>query len=264
MYNRELQSIDTQEKAYLLGLFYADGNIGINQTQCRLELKLEDRELIFHLQRLFPFFHIHYDRGTKIELGNYQKVLKEDLIINGCCPRKSFENKENIHIPNIDKLLIRHFIRGYFDGDGGCTLSYSGNKTQKRVYIYSVSIQFLEEIKIELEDSDIVSEISVTNDVGKLTITTTSYSSFYNYLYNDSVIFMIRKKDKFTQILSTTFFIQKESIPCKFCNSNNTVCDGYDYYKLKKQRYLCKTCKRHFTAPISSNINGGGDELLES
>ena len=35
MYNRELQSIDTQEKAYLLGLFYADGNVGINQTQCR-------------------------------------------------------------------------------------------------------------------------------------------------------------------------------------------------------------------------------------
>lgn len=49
MYNRELQSIDTQEKAYLLGLFYADGNVGINQTQCRIELKLEDKELIFHL-----------------------------------------------------------------------------------------------------------------------------------------------------------------------------------------------------------------------
>lgn len=71
MYNRELQSIDTQEKAYLLGLFYADGNVGINQTQCRIELKLEDKELIFHLQKLFPFFYIHYDRGTKIELGNY-------------------------------------------------------------------------------------------------------------------------------------------------------------------------------------------------
>lgn len=264
MYNRELQSIDNQEKAYLLGLFYADGNIGVNQTQCRLELKLEDRELIFHLQRLFPFFYIHYDRGTKIELGNYQKALKEDLMMNGCLPRKSFENKENIHIPNIDKSLIRHFIRGYFDGDGGCTLSYSGNKTQKRVYIYSVSIQFLEEIKIELEDSDIVSEISVTNDVGKLTIITTSYSSFYGYLYSNSVIFMIRKKDKFDQILSTNFFIQKSSIPCKFCNSNDTVCDGYNYYKIKRQRYLCKTCKRHFTAPISSNINGGGDELLES
>lgn len=49
MYNRELQIIDTQEKAYLLGLFYADGNIGLNQNQCRLELSLEDKDLIFHL-----------------------------------------------------------------------------------------------------------------------------------------------------------------------------------------------------------------------
>lgn len=39
--------------------------------------------------------------------------------------------------------------------------------------------------------------------------------------------------------------------------------DGNDYYKVKKQRYLCKTCKRHFTAPLSSNIQSGGDELLE-
>lgn len=46
-------------------------------------------------------------------------------------------------------------------------------------------------------------------------------------------------------------------------DSNDTVCDGYDYYKVKKQRYLCKTCKRHFTAPLSSNIQSGGDELLE-
>ena len=183
MYNRELQRIDTQEKAYLLGLFYADGNIGINQTQCRVALKLEDRDLIFHLQKLFPFFYVHYDRGTKIELGNYQKALKEDLIIHGCLPRKSFENKENIHMPNINNLLIRHFIRGYFDGDGGCTLSYPRGKTQKRVYIYSVSIQFLEEVRVELENNNIISEVFVTNNIGKLTIITSSYTHFYNYLY---------------------------------------------------------------------------------
>lgn len=263
MYNRELQRIDTQEKAYLLGLFYADGNIGENQTQCRIELKLEDKDLIFYLQELFPFFYVHYDRGTKIELGNYQKALKEDLIINGCLPRKSFENKENIHIPNISKLLIRHFIRGYFDGNGGCTLSCSKGKTQKRIYIYSVSIQFLEEVKVELENNNIISEISVANNVGKLTIITNSYTNFYSYLYVDSTVLMDRKISKFNQILSTSFFIQKDSISCKFCSSNNTVCDGYNYYKVKKQRYLCKTCKRHFTAPISSNINSGGDELLE-
>lgn len=262
MYNRELQSIDNQEKAYLLGIFYADGNIGINQTQCRLELKLEDKDLIFHLQKLFPFFHIHYDRGTKIELGNYQKSLKEDLITNGCLPRKSFENKENLHLPTINKSLLRHFIKGYFDGDGGCTLSYSGSKIQKRVYIYSVSIQFLRGIKEELKNNDINSELFINDNIGKLTIYTSSYQNFFNYLYDNSTIYMKRKRGKFSQILTTNFFIKKDSIPCKFCGSMDTVCNGYSYYKVKRQNYLCKHCKRHFTAPLSSNIQSGEGELL--
>lgn len=264
MYNRELQSIDTQEKAYLLGLFYSDGNIGLNQAQCRVGLKLEDKDLIFQLQKLFPFFYIHYDRGAKIELGCYTKTLKTDLIFNGCFPRKSFENKKRLHIPNIRKELVRHFIRGYFDGNGGCTLSYSGKKTQKRVYIYSVSIDFLKEIQKEFICNNIISNLQINNKVGKLTINIYSYTSFYNYLYRGCSIFMKRKLDKFSQILSTNFFIQRETPPCRFCNSLDTVCDGYNYYKIKKQRYLCKTCKRHFTAPIISNNNSGEGELLEA
>lgn len=264
MYNKELQIVDTQEKAYLLGLFYSDGNIGLNQSQCRIELKLVDKDLIFYLQKLFPFFYIHYDRGTKIELGNYSRYLKEDLINNGCLPRKSFENKENLHIPNIDSSLLRHFIRGYFDGDGGCTLSISKNKVQKRVYIYSASIQLLLEFKEVLEYNSIFSRLSINNNIGKLEINTKSYNNFYKFLYKDSTIFLKRKKSKYDEILKTNFFTKKDSIPCKFCNSVNTICDGYYNYKVKIQRYLCKDCKRHFTAPISSNINSGAGELLEA
>ena len=264
MYNRELQFIDTQEKAYLLGLFYSDGNVGVNQNQCRISLKLEDKELIFSLQKLFPFFYIHYDRGTKIELGNYSRKLKEDLIFNGCLPRKSFENKDNLHIPTIDTSIIRHFIRGYFDGDGGCTLTTSGGKTQKRVYIYSVSISFLEEIKEFLTSNMIMSKIKIYNKIGKLEISVSSYNKFYSLLYKDSTIFMDRKESKYREILRTNFFVQKVTPPCKFCGSIDTVCDGYDYYKVKKQRYLCKECKKHFTAPISSNTNSGEGELLEA
>ena len=264
MYNRELQFIDTQEKAYLLGLFYSDGNIGVNQNQCRIELKLEDKELIFNLQKLFPFFYIHYDRGTKIELGNYSKKLKEDLVLNGCLPRKSFENKNNLHIPITNSSIIRHFIRGYFDGDGGCSLSVSKGKIQKRVYIYSVSIPFLNEIKDVLSLNNILSRVNIYNEIGKLEINASSYAKFYSFLYDDSTISMDRKKSKYEEILRTSFFVQKVTPVCKFCSSNNTVCDGYDYYKAKKQRYLCKECKRHFTAPQSSNTLSGGDELLEA
>lgn len=264
MYNRELQFINTQEKSYLLGLFYSDGNVGTNQSQCRIELKVEDKDLIFNLQKLFPFFYIHYDRGTKIELGNYSKKLQEDLISNGCLPRKSFDNKNSLHIPAIDNSIVRHFIRGYFDGDGGCTLTISKGKIQKRVYIYSASIPLLNEIKEILLSNSILSSVKIYNEVGKLEISTSSYNEFYSYLYNDSTIYLDRKRSKYEEILKTKFFVQKVAPPCKFCSSTNTICDGYYYYKVKKQRYLCKECKKHFTAPIDSNINSGEGELLEA
>lgn len=258
MYNRELKVIDTQEKAYLLGLFYSDGNIGNNQTQCRLELSLNDRDLVFHLKELFPFFYIHYDRGTKIELGNYSKTLKDDLISNGCLPRKSFENRNNLHIPNISEELIPHFIRGYFDGDGGCTLNTQKSKVQKRVYIYSASLPLINEIEDFMKSKGIIFNNIIQSGknipVYKSTPSTKSYSDYYNFLYNGATIFMQRKKEIFNKILNTTFFTQKESIPCKFCGSQDTVCDGFTYYKVKRQNYLCKSCKKHFTAPLDSNI----------
>lgn len=268
-YNRELQVIDTQEKAYLLGLFYADGNIHSTYDMCRLEISIRDISLLSHLMNIFPFFGMRKDRETRIEIHNYQKNFKTDLINNGCLPRKSFENRENIHIPQIPKILMRHFIRGYFDGDGGCTLSTEHPKIQKRVYIYSASLNFLKEIIDLLNSENILSTYNsniVHNiEVGKLTISTQSYQKFYSYLYDSATIFLERKKSKFEEILRTNFFIQQPSLPCKFCGSTNTVNDGYAYYKGKKYRknYLCKNCKRHFSARLNSNIQNEEDELLE-
>lgn len=268
MYNRELQVIDTQEKAYLLGLFYADGNIGVNKNQCRLSLSLKDKDLIFRLKELFPFFYIHYDRGTKIEMGNYQKELKEDFIANGCLPRKSYENRENLHIPDIKEYLIPHFIRGYFDGDGGCTLNNRVKKVQKRIYIYSASLPLLQEMENFMLSKGInfntIIESGKDIPIYKSAPSTKSYKDYYSFLYEDATIFMSRKKELFNKILETTFFIQKGSLPCKFCGSDNTVCDGWNYYKVKRQIYLCKHCKRHFTAPLNSNVQSGEGELLEA
>lgn len=257
MYNGQLQKIDTQEKAYLLGLFYSDGNVGLNKTQCRIELSLKDKDLLLYLKELFPFFYTHIDRGTKLELGNYTKGFKKDLINNGCLPRKSFENRFNLHIPNINEELIPHFIRGYFDGDGGCTLNLEKRKVQKKVYIYSASLILLQEFETFMKNKGIQFNSIIESGMGiriyKSSPSTQSYNEYYNLLYNNATIFLQRKRDIFDKILKTDFFIQKKSLPCKFCGSVNTVCDGWSYYKIKRQNYLCKDCKRHFTAPLVSN-----------
>jgi hypothetical protein len=269
-YNNELQSIDNQNKAYLLGLFYADGNISKNQHHIRLGLT--DEDLILLLKEKFPFFRYYIveyigNRQNMHYLYSGLKVLKEHFISNGCLPDKSFENKTNLHIP-FKNELTRHFIRGFFDGDGGCTYINNSRKEQKRVYIYSNSLIFIKEIRDFLNDNNIDCSITDAKSVYKLTIFSLSYKRFYNLLYQDCEIYLLRKRILFEKILDSNLFIQRVTPNCKFCNSSNTVFNGnYIYKGIKLPRVLCKDCKNNFTlktAPQSSNTLSEEDELLES
>jgi hypothetical protein len=54
----------------------------------------------------------HYDNHTDLTIND--KKMVDDLIRNGCMPNKSLI----LLPPTIPLELERHFIRGYFDGDG--------------------------------------------------------------------------------------------------------------------------------------------------
>lgn len=270
MYNRELQKINNQYKAYLLGLFYADGNISLNQTHCRIALHEQDVEVLNSIKTKFNFFKMYQDKNKhQFILYSGYALIKKDLISNGCFPQKSTINKNITKLPKLKNNLIRHFIRGYFDGDGGCYLDINSNKIQKRVYIYSASKNLLEEISNILRQNNIVSILrNSREDLYILQISTVSYKEFYNYLYIRATIKMRRKVDKFKTILKTNFFIQKVAPNCTICKSKNTVFNGkYTYKNVVKPRVFCKNCKNNYiiqSAPVSSNINSGEDELLES
>lgn len=114
--------IDSEEKAYWLGFIFADGYIsssplrtGVKKIyQFELSLGIQDIE---HLNKFKDF--IGYEKD--IILDNHRcrfavanKHLWESLNSLGCTPNKSL----SLQFPTIEEILIPHFIRGYFDGDG--------------------------------------------------------------------------------------------------------------------------------------------------
>lgn len=118
------EMIDTEEKAYWLGFLYADGYISKNgQT---LEIGLAEKD-IGHLIKFSNFISegdlyiqnktnkINGKSYKSVRISIHNKKIVSDLIDKGCVNNKS----SILTFPTfIKEDLIRHFIRGYIDGDG--------------------------------------------------------------------------------------------------------------------------------------------------
>lgn len=134
-------TIDTQDKAYWLGFFYADGCVlplnkdGYGEQAFKLALAEKDRKALEDLKEdMHSTYPIRYDfsRHRKIATHQVQVLLEQrsqktvnDLKDKGCVESKSlileFPTEEQV-----PRALIYHFIRGYMDGDGSISLSQKG------------------------------------------------------------------------------------------------------------------------------------------
>lgn len=108
--------IDTEEKAYWLGFLYADGYVS-KYNQIEVSLSLEDEE---HLIKLKQFINTNTNiikDEHRCRLLFCSKELANDLAQLGCVNNKSlilqFPTEQQV-----PQELIRHFLRGYVDGDG--------------------------------------------------------------------------------------------------------------------------------------------------
>jgi len=118
--------IDTEEKAYFLGLLYADGcnlfDKNNNVTTISLQEKdvkiLERFNYEIKSDRPLEFMYKNNDNHqNQYRLTMCSEQISTNLSLLGCTPRKSLTLKfpTEEQVPN---HLIQHFIRGYFDGDG--------------------------------------------------------------------------------------------------------------------------------------------------
>lgn len=124
--------IDTQEKAYWLGFIAADGCIGTQYGRPSVlvvGLAIRDGQ---HLEKLKSCLGYTGPIHERPKLGKYgarylqvgSKRLCQGLVNNGCGPRKTW----HMDAPQLSAELVRHWVRGFFDGDGSiyrCKYGYA-------------------------------------------------------------------------------------------------------------------------------------------
>ena len=192
------ENIDNQDKAYFLGLMYSDGSVSKNQFY----LKLKDEDCIQKFKEAlkcdYPIIYRDFPYKSYSLIVSSQKMCN-DLSNLGCVPNKT----GIIRLPDIREDLIRHFIRGFFDGDGCIQL-------QDKIYhcrfdLTSASKLFLEDIR------PIITSVALTNgslnkekkyDVWHLNYSGHQVKQILNWIYKDADYYMQRKYVKY-ELLSS-------------------------------------------------------------
>lgn len=189
--------IDSEEKAYWLGFAYADGYIS-GKYDFGIELKASDanhlRKFNKAIQGNFEVSYRDktlkgYNKTHKMSLLRiYSKYFVDSLIIKGVTHRKS----KTIVFPDLQNSLVRHFVRGYFDGDG--SISIDERSQQLRCNFTSGSKVFLSKIKEILDLYKISCSLDNDREIFRIAIYgKTSTKKFLDYMYSDATVLLDRK-----------------------------------------------------------------------
>lgn len=196
-----------EQKAYWLGVMYADGNVSTNNKNStgRIVLSSTDKNWLIDFSK-----HIDYTGPIREEVHKKFKKsvwkitidsrkMYDDLVKLGCVPRKSLI----IEFPNINKDLYNHFIRGYFDGDGSVTICKNLKDSNWKILkasICSGSEKFIDQLSKILPIKN--KRYYKGKRIFEIKMSLNDSVSLYNFMYKNSTVFLERKYSKFNEYLS--------------------------------------------------------------
>jgi hypothetical protein len=199
--------INTEKKAYWLGVLFADGNITKKASKSgQIIFSSKDKEWV----KLF-LSDVGSNNSPNCE---YQRVYKKyiwkaqitsaqmynDLNNLGCTPTKT----KTIRIPILEDELIHHFIRGYFDGDGTVGV-YKNLKNNDWKILKSGFCSGSQEFIIDLLKILPVKNKTI-KESNECYITQHSLQdtlNLFKYMYKDYITCLERKRQVFINYLDT-------------------------------------------------------------
>lgn len=206
------EKIDTEEKAYFLGLIYSDGCLQHDSNKSlynvNIKLHIKDKDILEKfIQCISGEMELWKNKQRDmVELKLNGKKIVNDLEKMGVCPNKTF----TIDYPMIDENLERHFLRGYFDGDGCIRINTDKRDGSKRgdLRIVSGSINMLNKINERMNflfGTNMNKLYGPKNKDYKFIgwAGMTDIEKIYYGFYLDSNLFLQRKKIIFDDVVKT-------------------------------------------------------------
>lgn len=194
--------IDTENKAYILGYITADGSI--TKKNIRLECSERDDEIIkFIISEINPETKIYkyikndnqcFSYAYIGSIDNVSDLEKYNVIKNKQCA--------NLPLVYLGDEFTRHFIRGYFDGDG-CVY----NKSGKPSISICADTLFANQLKAILKLNGIKSYVIDMKKYGSNICNVridglSNTKKFFDFIYAESGFCLYRKYDKFKTLLN--------------------------------------------------------------
>lgn len=194
--------IDTPDKAYVLGLLYADGNNNDKQHIITIELQIDDYDLLVDINKLFEterpvriYDYTGKSNRTKptCKLTLYSPHLCERAAELNLVPRKSLI----LEFPNwMDKDLIPFMLRGYIDGDGWVRPDHLGFMSSDK-FCYGAK-EYFDSIGMKTSVMDMKRHY---NEHTKTLYFTNKEDirKFAKMMFSQGTVFMKRKYDKYIE-----------------------------------------------------------------
>lgn len=196
-------SIDVPNKAYILGLLYADGNMRQTKHVATISLQERDKHILEEINTEIksskPLTFLKSKKETwqsvyRLDINNRQ--MCDALCYHGVIPNKSLILEFPLNLPF---ELYKDFFRGYFDGDGCINIankSVSFTSTESFCLTSKLFIENYLHINCHIYKANTKNEITKTLHInGK-----NQGKVFLDWIYKDAKLFLNRKYEKYLEL----------------------------------------------------------------
>jgi len=195
-------SKQSENMAYLLGMFAADGCVYEKNNAIKLTLAtidkpyLEQVKLELSAQSEIKDYETSQGyQNSELRFSSFQ--IKKDLAEYNIVPKKTY----SFNFPQkLKKEYYRDFIRGYFDGDG--SISTAGSSIRWQLCSYGKDV--LQKV-IDFFEEQGIPKVSIQKYPGKelhyIQYSSTSTRKIYDILYYDNCFCLPRKKEKYESLM---------------------------------------------------------------